>query len=300
MHPTRPPAVPGCARDVAQVGSASALGAEGRGFESRHPDPGHDVRRTVGVVAFDVGADAYDRFMGRFSGPLADLFVDAVGVRPTDRVLDVGSGPGALTARLVDRVGAARVAAVDPAEGFVAAVRARLPGVDARRATAEALPFDDGTFDVTVAQLVVHFLADPVGGLAQMRRVTRPGGTVAASVWDHGDRGPLTAFWRAARALDPTVRGEDDLAGVRQGQLAALLREAGMADVEEDELTVSLTFASFDDWWEPFTLGVGPAGDHVRRLSPDGGHALRDRCAHDLGPGPFTVDATAWCVRGRA
>ncbi|MDC7121514.1 class I SAM-dependent methyltransferase [Cellulomonas fimi] len=251
-------------------------------------------------MLFDVGADAYDRFMGRFSQPLAALFADALGVGAGERVLDVGSGPGALTSRLVERAGAEHVTAVDPTEAFVAAVRERLPGVDVRRAPAEALPFEDDTFDAALAQLVVHFMADPVAGLGEMRRVTRPGGTVAASVWDQEERGPLTAFWRAARALDPRVRGESDLAGVRRGHLASLMRDAGVAGVEEGELTVSLTFASFEDWWEPFTLGVGPAGRHVRLVDDATRSRLRDLCALELGPPPFTVDATAWCVRGRA
>ncbi|GCE75504.1 class I SAM-dependent methyltransferase [Cellulomonas biazotea] len=251
-------------------------------------------------MGFDAGAAAYDRFMGRFSGPLADLFVDALGVRPTDRVLDVGSGPGALTARLIGRVGADRVAAVDPTPAFVAAVADRCPGVDVRRGVAEDLPFGDAGFDVVAAQLVVHFMTDPVAGVREMRRVTRPGGTVGACVWDHRDRGPLTTFWRAARALSPGLAGEDRLAGVRRGHLAALFAAAGVECVEDGELTVSLAFASFDDWWEPFTLGVGPAGEHVAGLGAGGREELRARCAAALGEPPFDVAATAWCVRGRA
>ena len=136
-------------------------------------------------MSFDVAGDAYGRFMGRFSEPLAERFLALAGVRDEDRVLDVGCGPGALTARLVARLGAGQVAAVDPSEPFVAAARTRLPGVDVRVATAESLPFDDDAFDAVLAQLVVHFMADPVAGLAEMARVARPGGTVAACVWDH-------------------------------------------------------------------------------------------------------------------
>ncbi|AEE45562.1 class I SAM-dependent methyltransferase [Cellulomonas fimi] len=246
-------------------------------------------------MGFDVDPDAYDRFMGRFSAPLADEVVATLGVGPTDAVLDVGCGPGALTSRLVGRAG--RVAAVDPAEPFVAAVRTRLPDVDVRRAGAQDLPFDDGTFDVSVAQLVVHFLPDPVAGLREMRRVTRTGGTVAVCVWDHAARGPLAAFWRAVRDLDPASPGEDLLPGVRRGHLARLCRDAGLAVDDDGEATVSLRFDAFADWWEPFTLGVGPAGDHVAGLDAAGQARLRDRCAQVLGPPPFTVDATAWVVR---
>src|SRR4051794_33291192 len=129
-------------------------------------------------LVFTGPADAYDRFMGKFSGPLAPLFCDFAHVDAAMRVLDVGCGPGALVAELVRRVGTGNVAAVDPAGQFVAAAHARNPGVDIRRASAEELPFGADGFDAALAQLVVHFMSDPVGGLREMRRVTRPGGAV--------------------------------------------------------------------------------------------------------------------------
>src|SRR6478752_2278455 len=142
--------------------------------------------------------------MGKFSGPLAPLFCDFAGVEADARVLDVGCGPGSLVAELVRRVGAENVTAVDPAEQFVAAARARNPGVAVTRASAEELPFGDDEFDAALAQLVVHFMSDPVAGLSEMRRVTREGGRVAACVWDHGGgQGPLSPFWRAVAQLDP-------------------------------------------------------------------------------------------------
>lgn len=154
----------------------------------------------IRVVSFNVTADAYTRFMGRFSEPLAVEFVERAGVREGQRALDVGCGPGALTTQLVYRLGANAVSAIDPSAAFVAAIRARLPAVDVRCGAAEHLPFHDDSFDLTLAQLVVHFMADPVRGLREMSRVTRPGGLVAACVWDlAGDGGPLAAFWRAAR-----------------------------------------------------------------------------------------------------
>src|SRR3954447_25948034 len=123
--------------------------------------------------------------MGRYSEPLADQFVDLAGIEPGQRALDVGCGPGVLTARLVQRCGAESVSAVDPSSSFVEAARERLPGVDVREASAEDLPFADGGFDVALAQLVVHFMAGPVAGLREMGRVAVPGATVSASVWDH-------------------------------------------------------------------------------------------------------------------
>lgn len=251
-------------------------------------------------MMFDVAADAYGRFMGRFSEPLARQLMALLDVAEGSRALDVGCGPGAVAALLADRLGVGRVSAVDPSQPFVDAVRRRLHGLDARVARAEHLPFEDGTYDVAVAQLVVHFMANPVAGLREMRRVTAPGGLVAASVWDMVEgTGPLELFWRAARDLDPNVTAEADLPGVGPGQLAELFVEAGMEQLSSTTLTVTVGFETFEDWREPFTFGVGPAGAHVARLDDQQRAALRDRCAELAGPGPFDIDASAWCVVAR-
>jgi SAM-dependent methyltransferase len=252
-------------------------------------------------VSFDVAADAYDRFMGRYSRQLAPRLADLAGVRSGQRALDVGCGPGALTSELVARLGAGAVAAVDPSGPFAEAARERHPGIEVGIAAAEDLPFDDGIFDVVLAQLVVHFMADPVAGLREMTRVTRPGGIVAACVWDHaGDQTPLTTFWQAARALDPGARDESDLAGAREGHLATLFTAAGLRHVEDTALQMSLEHASFEEWWEPFTLGVGPAGAYVTGLDAAARAELRESCRLRLPEAPFTLTAQAWAARGRA
>ena len=252
-------------------------------------------------MSFDVAAEAYDRFMGRYSRLLAPQLVALAGVEPGHRALDVGCGPGALTGELVARLGAASVAAVDPSEPFVEAVRARHPGVEVHRASAEQLPFEADAFDASLAQLVVHFMADPVAGLAEMRRVTRPGGVVAACVWDlAGGAAPLSLFWEAARELDPKVVDESHLAGARQGHLPELFAAAGLRDVEETSLTIEREHASFDEWWEPYTGGVGPAGTYVKSLSPEQQRELRDRCRALLPDGQFVLVSRAWAARGRA
>jgi len=263
------------------------------------PAPGEAFR--IGCVSFDVAADAYLRFIGRFSEQLAAPFADLAGVRAGQRVLDVGCGPGALAAELVRRLGPPAVCAVEPSASFAEAVALRLPGVDVRRATAEQLPFPAGVFDVAMAQLVVHFMADPVAGLREMGRVTRPGGTVAASVWDHAsDRGPLAACWRAVRELDPAARDVSDLAGAREGDLARLSAAARLRVTEVATLTARARYASFEEWWEPFTLGVGPAGIYAASLDPGRRGQLRERCRGLLGPGPIEISGTAWAVTCRA
>ena len=252
------------------------------------------------MTSFQVAAGAYDRFMGRYSAPLASAFADFAAVDAGQRVLDVGCGPGALTAELVRRLGPTAVVAVDPSEPFVAAASQRHPDVDVRRAKAEALPFDDATFDVALAQLVVHFMADPVTGLREMARVTVDGGVVAACVWDHeGGGSPLSAFWDAARAVDPDVHDEADLAGAREGHLAELFHAAGLDDVTDGTVSATVEHTTFDEWWEPFLLGVGPAGAYVAGLDDEGRDALRERCRATLPPPPFSVTATAWAARGR-
>jgi SAM-dependent methyltransferase len=248
-------------------------------------------------VSFDVSAELYTRFMGRYSEPLAVLFADLAKVHRGQRALDVGCGPGALTAELASRLGSDAVSAVEPSESFVAAVRRRCPDVDVRQAGAERLPFGDGVFDVSLAQLVVHFMSDAVAGLREMARVTRPGGLVGACVWDHaGGKGPLTVFWQAVRELDPAAEDESRLAGAREGHLAQLFVQAGLAGPQATTLIVRARYATFGEWWEPFTHGVGPAGRYVASLADEQQTALRERCLDKLPPPPFEVSAMAWTV----
>jgi SAM-dependent methyltransferase len=250
-------------------------------------------------MSFAVSADAYDRFMGRYSLLLSPQLADLASVAPGQRVLDVGCGPGALTGELVDRLGADGVSAIDPSESFVEAARARHPGVDVRRATAEQLPFPDASFDAALAQLVVHFMSDPVAGLSEMRRVTRSGGTVAASVWDHhGGQGPLSPLWDTVHELDPGAEDESRFAGSRQGHLTELFDAAGLEGVEETALTVEVEHPTFEEWWEPFTLGVGPAGGYVKGLAAEKQAELRERCRARLPGPPFVIAARAWTALG--
>ncbi len=232
--------------------------------------------------------------MGRYAGPLAAAFAAFAGVGMGHKVLDVGSGPGALTAHL--RSVGAEVRAIDPSLPFVDAIRVRFPDVEVRLGTAEELPYDDNAFDAALAQLVVHFMTDPVGAIRQMARVTRGGGVVAACVWD-GPAGALAPFWDAVHVIDPEAQDEALLSGARKGHLTEMFEAAGLRGAEEDSIAVDVEHPTFEEWWEPYTYGVGPAGDYVRRLDDDGRAQLENVARERLGDGPFTVTAAAWAAR---
>ncbi len=253
-------------------------------------------------MEFVAAADEYDRFMGRYTRTLAPALVEAAGVRDGMRVLDVGCGPGGLTGALADRVGEERVAAIDPAPQFTAACRQSHPAADVRDGAAEQLPWPDGTFDATLSCLVIGFMADPDRGVREMRRVTRGGGTVAACMWDIAEGGMtmLNTFWGAARRIDASLTGEEHRAGVTRGDIAHRFRRAGLEDVEDGELEASADYAGFDDFWEPFTFAVGPAGQHLATLSPERRELVREACRAALPDGPFSLTARAWFARGSA
>lgn len=246
-------------------------------------------------MSFVVPPEAYARFMGRYAEPLADVFAFFVGVGAGDKVLDVGSGPGALTAHLLS-IGA-EVAAIDPSPPFVDAIRVRFPDVDVRHGTAEELPYHTAAFDAALAQLVVHFMIDPVVGIRQMARVTRGGGVIGACVWD-GPTGALAPFWDAVHVIDPDADDEALLSGARKGHLTELFETAGLRDVREGSIAVDVVHPTFQEWWEPYTYGVGPAGDYVQRLDDEDRARLESVARERLGSGPFTVTATAWAARG--
>jgi ubiquinone/menaquinone biosynthesis C-methylase UbiE len=254
-------------------------------------------------VTFAAPAESYDRYMGRWSRRLAPLLADFAALESGMRVLDVGCGPGALSEHLAGRVGAELLAAADPSESFAAACAARVPGADVRRSAGERLPWEDGSFDAVLSQLVVNFMDDAPRGVAEMRRVARPGAVVAACVWDHERMGMLRTFWEAALALDseaPTEARE-----MRFGtpeELADLWSAAGLSEAETGSLEVSEDYSGFDDYWKPFTAGVGPGGAYCMSLPEDAREALRNECRRRLGEpdGAFSLRARAWAVRGRA
>jgi ubiquinone/menaquinone biosynthesis C-methylase UbiE len=252
-------------------------------------------------MQFVAPAEHYDRFMGRYAPTLAVALCDATGVAAGMRVLDVGCGPGGLTHELVARTGAERVAAIDPAPQFAEACRERHPGADVRVGPAEELPWEDGSFDATLAQLVIAFMRDPDRGVREMARVTRPGGVVAACMWDLHESGMtmLNTFWSAVREIVPDAGGEHRRPGTARGDIAAHLERAGLQDVEDGDVGARAEYAGFDDFWNPFTFAVGPAGQFLRTLDPERQAAVREGCRRALpADGPFALEARAWFARG--
>lgn len=252
-------------------------------------------------MVFDVSGEAYDRFMGRYSQHLAPLFADFVGVEAGQRALDVGCGPGALTSELVRRLGPEQVVAVDPSPRFVAVIRERLPGVEVHEGRGEALPHPDDSFDAALSQLAVTFMEDAPQAARELRRVVRPGGTVALCMWDLAM--PLFAvLWGALHAVDPSLPAQGARRGFRDPEsLYGLLQDAGLGAVETTPLDVEGAYESFGDFWDALLIGAGPIGDTARRLGPQQLAALEPECRARLGnpEGAFALAARAWAVRGR-
>jgi ubiquinone/menaquinone biosynthesis C-methylase UbiE len=248
------------------------------------------------VTLFESDA-AYDAFMGRYSTRLAPLFAEFAGVEAGARVVDVGAGTGALTSELVRR--RADVSAADPAPAFVAALRSRLPQVDVREAPAEELPWPDGRFDAAVAQLVLTFMRDAPAGVAEMRRVVRTGGIVAACMWDRDGMEMLAAVNRTQQALRvggpmPEAR---NLYRTR-AEIESLFGD-GFTDRTTEVLTVESTYSGFEEFWEALAGGAGPAGAWASALEGERREAARAELLRQLGEpsGSFTLAAAAWATR---
>jgi SAM-dependent methyltransferase len=263
------------------------------------------VNQAKGAATFRSATDMYGRFVGRYAPGLAAALIDAVGVEPQSRVLDVGCGPGGLAMTLASVVGEENVAAVDPSQPFVSVCRARLPSADVRVAAAEELPFADDSFDLAMAQLVVNFMTDAERGVGEMKRVVKPGGQVAACVWDYRDEMTMIrTFWDAAHEVAPEDAERADegatMGYATQEELTGLWRTVGLDVVRGGELWVTVPYDDFDDLWAPLPSGIGPAGAFCASLEPDQQKMLRAAWARRLGnpEGPFELTARAWYAVG--
>jgi SAM-dependent methyltransferase len=246
-------------------------------------------------------SDGYERFMGRWSRRLAPQFVTFARVGEGDRVLDVGSGTGALSFAAA-AVTSASVTGVDPSAAYVryAQEHADDDRVRFEVADARALSFPDDAFDRTLSMLVLNFVPEPAAALREMIRVTRPDGVVAAAVWDYGEgMQMLRAFWDEAVALNPDAESRDEkhMSLSTRGALADLWRAHGLQDVGEEPLSIDMAFSSFDDYWQPFLMGQGPAGVYVSTLAESDRRALESRLRGRMAEA-LKLRARAWAVRG--
>jgi SAM-dependent methyltransferase len=255
---------------------------------------------------FAASAD-YERFMGRWSRILASPYISFAGVKSGQRLLDVGTGTGSVPAVVETALPASEITGVDPSEGFIAYAQKNTKSArtNFEVGDAQSLKFADATFDHTLALLVMNFIPDHHKAIAEMRRVTRPEGVVSACVWDYGaEMQMLRFFWDEAVAFDPAIEPKDEryMKLSRQGQLGDLWKMAGLINVWEAPLVIEQAYVSFNDYWEPFTRGAGPAGAYVASLPEDRRRQLearmRRRLLGDRQEGTFTLKARAWCVRG--
>jgi SAM-dependent methyltransferase len=255
--------------------------------------------------------EAYDAFMGRWSGRLAPLLLKFAGVADGDHVLDVGTGTGSLAAAVVEAVPSSRVVGIDQSESYIALARAREAGrhrgqrIQFEVADAQQLPFCDASFDRTLSLLNLNFIPDPEKALKEMIRVTRAGGTVAAAVWDYGEgMQMLRVFWHEVVLLFPDADPKDErhMPYCRSGELARLWRAHHLQNVSETPLTVETRFSSFEDYWIPFLERQGPAGAYVASLSSQEADRLRlklqERLAGEGVDQPIVLHARAWAVQG--
>jgi SAM-dependent methyltransferase len=250
--------------------------------------------------------DRYEAYMGRWSRLVAPRFLDWLGAPGGMDWLDVGCGTGALAATILARCTPRSLTAIDPSEGFVAAARAALtdPCVELQVGDAQALPLGDASKDVVVSGLALNFVPDMHRALTEMKRVARPGGRVAFYVWDYaGGLAFVHAFWQAAASLDAAAAdlSEDRrFSACTPDGLVALARSAGLEAVECTPIEVPTVFADFEDYWQPFTLGAGPAPGYCTSLAPEARDRLRERLRASLprtADGAIHLNARAWAAR---
>jgi ubiquinone/menaquinone biosynthesis C-methylase UbiE len=246
---------------------------------------------------FEVSDTAYDNFMGRYSERLAPKLADFAGVQGGQSIVDVGAGTGALTAELLRR--GAEVAGVDPSPPFVAALGRKFPGADLRAGTAEDLPWADEAFDAALAQLVLTFMSDAPAGIAEMRRVTRPGGVVAACMWDRRGMDMLAAVQRTQTALGATGTTEARTQYRTREEIESLFTGPGFSDLRTELLEVEREYAGFDELWGTIADGAGPAGAWVKALDDETRARARDEMHRQVGEpgGAFTLRGRAWATR---
>lgn len=253
-------------------------------------------------------AEAYERFMGRWSRLVAPLLVDFTDLPDGGRVLDVGSGTGSLASAIAEHKVRARVLGIDPSKEYVAYANSRNPFPDRvsfQVGDAQRLDFPDASFDAGLSLLVLNFIPDPKKALLEVRRITKAGGKISAAVWDYGaGMRMLRTFWDAAVSIDAGAERLDEkgMPLCQAGELSDLWRLGGLENIREQPIDITMRFKSFVDYWDAFLLGQGPAGLYVGRLDRDKLQALRSevkrRLSLSVENAPFVLTARVWAVRG--
>lgn len=248
--------------------------------------------------------NAYEQYVGRWSRQVAPAFLAWLRIPVGRRWLDVGCGTGALCAAIIDNCSPSSVVGVEPSQGFLRTATENLAGrADLRQGNATDIPLDDRAVDVAVSGLVLNFVADVPAALAEMARVTVAGGTIGAYVWDYGGKMELIRrFWDAAVDLDPQAAAMDE--GVRfpmcdPQALVALFRSAALVEPEVTAIDIPTRFASFDEYWQPFLGGQGPAPAYAMSLSDDARLRLKEHIRSRLpmsADGALTLTARSWAV----
>ena len=250
----------------------------------------------------------YEPYVGRWSRLVAKEFLQWLQLPAQLDWLDVGCGTGALTQSILQQTQPRSVTGIDPSAGFIDYAKAQItdPRVTFEVADAQSLPVQSARFDVAVSGLVLNFVPKPLLAAQEMARAVRPAGVVAAYVWDYAGKMELMRyFWDAAVAVDPSASKLAE--GLRfpicqPPALVALFSEAGLRDVQTHTIDVPTAFRDFDDYWNPFLGGQGPAPGYAMSLSEDHRGALRDRIRATLpiaSDGSISLIARAWAVRGR-
>ena len=288
------------------IGAALALQfLIGQGTLAATPQSGG---RTEAEAKMFTTSEGYERFMGRWSRLLAPAYISFADIRNGERILDVGTGTGSVASALAAAMPSSEIVGIDPSEAFIAYARTRSKSDRVRFEVGDgqALQHKDASFDQTMSLLVMNFVPDHEKAIGEMRRVTRPGGAVSACVWDYNaGMEMLRFFWDEVVALDPAIEPKDErhMKLSREGQLGALWRKAGLAEVQQRALMIEQTYASFADYWTPFLKGAGPGGAYVVSLTDERRRQLETRLQKRLlgarPDGAFTLKARAWCVRGK-
>lgn len=247
----------------------------------------------------------YERYVGRWSRRVAPLFLSWLNIPAGQRWLDVGCGTGALSAAIVDHCSPASVDGVEPSEGFLNTAKENLAGrATLHQGSATSIPLDDASVDVVVSGLVLNFVPDQRAALNEMVRVTGKGGTVAAYVWDYAGRMEfMRFFWDAAVSLNPEAANMDEglrFPLCRPEALSELFARAGLQEIEIRPIDIPTLFANFDDYWEPFLGGQGPAPAYAMSLDETARARLRDRIRERIpigANGAISLTARAWATR---